>query len=471
MADPDLSVVVPVYQNAETVTPLAERLERVLVAEGLSYEIIFVDDACPAGSLHVLGGLARRDPRVAVVSLERNEGQHRAVLAGLKRARGRAVATMDADLQDPPEALPAMLRQLGEGYAAVFAGRRGRYESRARLLTSRLFKTLLHRLSGVPADAGMFVVMTRPMVASLLACRERRPFVVALIGASGLPVSSIPVERFPRPGGASTYSSWMRLTTGCRALGSALLAKWATRRPGHESAEGHNQFQRAYFERVLKRNMVPSGSRYLRRHVEELLRFGGISAGERVIEVGCGMGRYTLLLAERGIRVEGLDLSPVLLDRLRGYAPAMSSIPLHCGEIENPPAGLEGQFEVVVGLFVLHHLQDLRQCLAAVARLLKPGGRAVFLEPNPYNPLFYVQMMIKPDMTWKGDRGMLRMRRRVIFEALTQAGFSQPRLRRFGFFPPFLANRRLGASIETGLERFRPLYPLLPFQLFRAERS
>jgi SAM-dependent methyltransferase len=106
-----------------------------------------------------------------------------------------------------------------------------------------------------------------------------------------------------------------------------------------------------------------------------------------------------------------------------------------------------------------------------VARLLKPGGRVVFLEPNPYNPLYYVQIAMTPGMTWRGDRGILKMRRRVIFDALREAGFGHAELERFGFFPPFLADREMGARLEPPLERLSVLRGLLPFQLFRAERS
>lgn len=222
---PDVTAIVPVYRCSETLAPLAARLQRVFVAEGLRSEILFVDDACPEGSGDVLRGIAQGHPEVAVVSLAENVGQHRAVLAGLRQARGKVIAVLDADLQDPPEALPLLLRELRRGRAAVFAGRRGRYESLPRLATSRLFKALLSRISGVPVDAGMFFVMTREMAAFLLSCNEAHPFVVAMIGASGLPVSSIPVERASRDGGRSGYTSWMRLEVGGRALLSSLISK------------------------------------------------------------------------------------------------------------------------------------------------------------------------------------------------------------------------------------------------------
>jgi len=105
-----------------------------------------------------------------------------------------------------------------------------------------------------------------------------------------------------------------------------------------------------------------------------------------------------------------------------------------------------------------------------MARFLKPGGRLVFLEPNPYNPLYYLQMLITPDITWQGDGGMVRMRRAMIRRAMEQAGLVSFTLRRFGFFPPFLTNRPWGSRLEKFLERVPVWRTLLPFQLFQGER-
>ena len=222
----DVSVVVPVFGNGDTVAELRARLHRVMLADGLTYELIFVNDACPFDSLTVLERLAGEHSEVRVIALARNVGQHGAVLRGLGRARGRCAVVMDGDLQDPPEALPSLLAELRKGYGAVFAGRRGTYESRGRLITSRVFKTLLHKLTGVPRDAGMYVVMSRAMVERVLARDDRRPFVVAAIGAAGLPLTSIPVERAARATGRSSYSSWMRLRAASSAIVIALGASF-----------------------------------------------------------------------------------------------------------------------------------------------------------------------------------------------------------------------------------------------------
>ena len=234
--------------------------------------------------------------------------------------------------------------------------------------------------------------------------------------------------------------------------------------------EEHNLRQKHYFQRKVKRSMLPKDTPYLWRHVGEVMRFAGVAPGERVLEVGCGMGRYTLILAQRGVRVEGLDLSGVLLDRLREFDGGQYNIPLYCADVLHAPEELDGQFDVVVGFFTLHHLHSLPACFEAMTRLVKPGGRVVFLEPNPYNILYYIQMLITPGMTWQGDGGMIRMRRNPIFRAMQGAGLGRFVMARFGFFPPFLANRPWGARLEAVLERVPVWRSFLPFQLFRGER-
>lgn len=215
---PEVTVVLPVFRNKESLGELYERLRHMMESNRIEYEILFVDDASPDHSLDVLKKLTDIDFRVAVLELERNVGQQRAVMVGLSHARGKYVVVMDADLQDPPEAIPDLLTQLRRGPAAVFAGRRGRYESSLRLFTSRRYKRLLHDLCGLPQDAGLFVAMGREMAERLLAFDDPRPFVVPMIGCTGLPTLSVPVERSERLLGKSSYSFWKRLKVGCLAI-------------------------------------------------------------------------------------------------------------------------------------------------------------------------------------------------------------------------------------------------------------
>ena len=237
------------------------------------------------------------------------------------------------------------------------------------------------------------------------------------------------------------------------------------------SIASHNLYQRSYYDRAVKRRLIPRRTPYLNRHVNELARVAGLRPGERVLDVGCGMGRHTLLLAEREYAVEGLDLSPVLLQRFRVFNGGRFNIPLHSADVMKPPPDLENRFDAVVGFFALQHMHDLELCFRGMATLVKPGGRIVFLEGNAFNPLYYIQMTVMPEKTWRGDKGVTQMRMSIVGNAMKRAGLKSPSVQRFGFFPPFVANRSVGARIERAIERLRILRPILPFQIFRAERA
>jgi len=224
-----ISVVIPVYMNAATVEALHRRLEIALRASG-EPQLVFVDDACPDGSGDVLDRLGRDHAEVEVLHLAENRGQHPAALAGLAQAGGEWTVVMDADLQDPPEAVPALLEVGERGYDAVFAGRRGRYESPGRLLTSRLFKRALAITCNVPADAGMFVILNRLAVERLRDMNGPPAHLPAMIGRAGLRVTSVPVRRAPREHGSSAYTSRHRLRIAANALRWALWHRFRAAR-------------------------------------------------------------------------------------------------------------------------------------------------------------------------------------------------------------------------------------------------
>ena len=232
------------------------------------------------------------------------------------------------------------------------------------------------------------------------------------------------------------------------------------------SVERHNRAQQTYFEGRVPDTMVPRATPYVRRHVDELLHASELSPGASILEVGCGMGNYTFELVRRGLTLEGLDLSPVLLDRLRAYATDGFELPLHCADVLTPPEDLLGRFEGVIGFFTLHHLHDLEGSIAAMARLLRPGGRFAFVEPNAFNPLYYVQIAATPGMSFRGERRLTSMRPAVILPAMRAAGLSDVFVHRYGFFPPQVVNRGAGRAVEHALERIRPLRPVAAFQLF-----
>jgi len=232
-----------------------------------------------------------------------------------------------------------------------------------------------------------------------------------------------------------------------------------------EGVEAHNEFQRTYFENADHRTLRRSGSVYLRRHVERMMAYAGIEPGMRVLEVGCGLGRYTFILAELGVKVEGLDLSPQLLAQLQEINAGKYDIPTHGFDLVDAPAEMFGRFDAVIGFFVLHHVHQLDPVMQVASRLVKPKGSVCFLEPNPLNPLYYVQITLTPEMRWEGEKGIWKMYPDVIFPSMERAGLHPQEVERFGFFPPFVTNLPVGPALESAMEKVF-WNRALPFQLF-----
>ncbi|MGY1668711.1 glycosyltransferase [Geodermatophilus sp. SYSU D00696] len=235
MSSPRVAVVVPVYGNEATLRPLHARLAAAL--DGRDWVLRLVVDASPDASLAVARELATADPRVRVTALAVNAGQHRALATGLAAEDADAWMCLDADLQDPPEAVPVLLDRLARGdVGAVFAGRRGRYESPVRRLTGGLHRRVAAALTGLPPDAGAFLALgpaVRDAVVSAV-LEGRAPSVVLAAGLAGVPLTSVPVARDRRPVGESAWTSRARLRQSLRSLAWAVSGSRAAR-PGRSS--------------------------------------------------------------------------------------------------------------------------------------------------------------------------------------------------------------------------------------------
>jgi glycosyltransferase involved in cell wall biosynthesis len=221
-----VAVVVPVYGNAATLRPLAARLATALA--GRDWRLRLVIDASPDDSVAVAGDLAARDRRVGVTVLTANVGQHRALARGLADEPGADVwVCLDADLQDPPEAIPVLLDRLAHrDVEAVFAGRRGAYESTGRRLTGTLHRRVAAGLTGLPRDAGAFLAMGPAVRSAVLAAMdEGAPSVVLAVGRAGRPIVSVPVARDTRTEGSSAWTPRARLRQSVRSLSWALRTR------------------------------------------------------------------------------------------------------------------------------------------------------------------------------------------------------------------------------------------------------
>jgi glycosyltransferase involved in cell wall biosynthesis len=208
MSQPDLSIVIP-FLNEERVLPLLrERLQK-LTNRPSDWELLFVSDGSTDGSVRLVEAWTKADPSVKLIILTRNFGHQNAVSAGLSFASGKCVGIMDADLQDEPEILMEMYKQLlTEKVDVVYGVRTSRSETKIK----RLFYFLFYRLyllladSPVQMDSGDFCVMSRRAVQLLLRLPEKMRFVRGLRAWLGLPGRAFPISRPARAAGETQYS-------------------------------------------------------------------------------------------------------------------------------------------------------------------------------------------------------------------------------------------------------------------------
>lgn len=228
------------------------------------------------------------------------------------------------------------------------------------------------------------------------------------------------------------------------------------------------EFHRRYFVgRGRDRRIALGATRCVRRHFARTIDPLLLKPGARVLELGCGLGRFTALLLERGFHVTALDLSPYLTGRLQETL-ASPRLAVATGRAEDLATLAAGPFDAVVGFFFLHHLAEPDEVLAAARSVLAPGGQIAFCEPNAFNPLVYVQVAITPGMSFKGEPGIPRMRPSVVFPILERLGLEDVRTDLYGALPPFVANTGPGAVAERAIELFRPLRSISAYRVFSA---
>lgn len=207
---PDLSVVIPVHNEQDNLPTLYSRLTDVLRGQSnLTYELLFIDDGSNDKSLTLLSQFAQEDTQVIVIELARNFGHQAAISAGLDHSRGRTVAIMDADLQDPPELLPEFLAKWRAGYEVVYAIREQRKESWLRRLAYAAFYRLLRSVASIaiPVDAGDFCLMDRRVVEWLVQMPERQRFLRGLRSWVGFSQIGVPYRRQARHAGQPQYTT------------------------------------------------------------------------------------------------------------------------------------------------------------------------------------------------------------------------------------------------------------------------
>lgn len=208
MTAPEISIVIPVFNEEDNLNELIDRCLAACRPMGRPFELILVDDGSADTSRALITERADKEPEVVGVFLNRNYGQHAAVFAGLGQSVGEIVITLDADLQNPPEEIPNLVREMDRGVDVVGTVRQHRQDSFFRRLASALVNRMVQRTTGVAMqDYGcMLRAYSRPIVAAMLQCRERSTFIPILANSFAAKTAEIPVVHAARERGESKYS-------------------------------------------------------------------------------------------------------------------------------------------------------------------------------------------------------------------------------------------------------------------------
>jgi undecaprenyl-phosphate 4-deoxy-4-formamido-L-arabinose transferase len=206
---PYVSVVIPVYNEAENLRPLFDRLMATMDALGKPFEVLFTDDGSRDGSRDILVGMHNARPdHVRVILLRRNSGQHQAIMAAFERARGDVVVTLDADLQNPPEEIPKLIAAIEQGHDVAGGYRAERQDSILRTLPSRIINHLRAATTGIEMkDHGCMLRAYRAeIVQQIVTSRESAIYIPALAQHFAAHPTEVEVKHAPRTQGVSKYN-------------------------------------------------------------------------------------------------------------------------------------------------------------------------------------------------------------------------------------------------------------------------
>jgi len=204
----DLSVIVPLYNEEDCVTPLYEAIVKAVDTMGIDYEMLFVDDGSKDNTVAVASQLAAKDKRLRIIKFRRNYGQTPAMAAGIDNARGKILVTMDGDLQNDPDDIPELIRKIEEGYDIVVGWRHKRQDKLiTRKIPSKIANWLIGKITGVPIkDNGCSLKAYKAnVIKNIPLYSEMHRFIPAMTSLAGTRIAEIKVKHHARVFGESKY--------------------------------------------------------------------------------------------------------------------------------------------------------------------------------------------------------------------------------------------------------------------------
>ena len=208
MNKPNLSIIIPLFRCAESISGLSSRLINSIESIGISYEVIFVNDGSPENDWQEVSNQASINQNIKGINLSRNFGQHYAISAGLTFSSGEWIIVMDGDLQDRPEEIPALWAKAQEGYSVVLARRTERQDSRLKKTFSRWFYKILAYLTDTEqnAEVANFGLYHRKVIDAILSMKDKTRYFPAMVKWVGFRQTEIKVSHAPREKGKSGYN-------------------------------------------------------------------------------------------------------------------------------------------------------------------------------------------------------------------------------------------------------------------------
>ncbi len=220
---PDLSLLIPIFNEADVVPLLLKELYQVLNRVSLTWEIVFIDDGSTDQTLNLLQSYSNTDERIVIVELSRNFGKEAALTAGFDICRGRAAIPMDADLQDPPDLIPDLVDKWQRGYDVVNAVRRSRRDdSLVKRFSAYIFYRMISRLSPVnlPVDTGDFRLLSRAVIEALKRMPERRRYMKGMFAWVGFKSIEVSYDRKARVAGKTNWNYFKLLNFAVEGITS-----------------------------------------------------------------------------------------------------------------------------------------------------------------------------------------------------------------------------------------------------------
>ena len=244
-----------------------------------------------------------------------------------------------------------------------------------------------------------------------------------------------------------------------------------------EKADFYNQQKTYYNEHAHSHLKYKEKSTYAENMIGRIIRLLKEPNHLRLLELGCGSGRFTIPLLKKGFIISAIDFSGVQINQLRLSTEEaninLGQLSSYCCNIEDLDKVLRNEkFDCILAFFLLHHLPDISSAFNIMKKFISEHGQLIFIEPNRWCPLYLLQIAFSKDMSWRYEKYKYKLALKKIKESLGKAGFASILMERFGLFPPqILDNFPAMLKVEKFIERLNLFNYFLPFLLINAKRE